>query len=75
MNKTLNVLVPSFLLAACTTTAVQSESTQFQPIDIDFDVVWDQDVHPFTGATAIDIDGDGRDEVFIGGGLNQADPL
>ena len=30
---------------------------------------------PFTGATAIDVDGDGRDEVFIGGGLNQADRL
>ena len=75
MNKTLNGAIPAFLLAACATTAVQSESTQFQPIEIDFKVAWDQDVHPFTGATAIDIDGDGRDEVFIGGGLNQADRL
>ena len=75
MTKSIKVLLPSFFLAACSTTAVQSENPQFQPIAIDFDVVWDQDVHPFTGATAIDIDGDNRDEVFIGGGLNQADRL
>ena len=61
MVKPFNVFIPAFFLAACTTTTVQSESTQFQPIEIDFEVVWDQDVHPFTGATAIDIDGDGRD--------------
>lgn len=47
----------------------------FQPIDIDFKIDWDQAVHPFTGATAIDVEGDGQDEVFIGGGLNQPDRL
>ena len=48
---------------------------QFQQIPLDFEVVWDEAVHPFTGAAAIDVDGDGRDEVFIGGGLGQADRL
>ena len=47
----------------------------FEPINLDFKVHWDQSVHPFIGATAIDIEGDGRDEVFIGSGLNQPDRL
>ena len=50
-------------------------ASQFVPIELDFDIQWDKSVHPFTGAAAIDVDGDGRDEVFIGGGLNQADRL
>ncbi len=75
MKKSLELLLSSVVIAACSTTSVQSENTTFKPIDLDFDVVWDDAVHPFTGATAIDVNGDGRDEVFIGGGLNQADRL
>ncbi len=55
--------------------AVADPTPLFQPIDIDFKIDWDQAVHPFTGATAIDVEGDGQDEVFIGGGLNQPDRL
>ena len=62
-----------FALAGLLSPALAAQ--QFQPIPLDFEVVWDQSVHPFTGAAAIDIDGDGRDEVFIGGGLNQPDRL
>lgn len=58
---------------ACSATS-QSPSL-FEPIEIDFDVVWDREVHPFTGAATIDVDGDGWDEVFISGGLGQADRL
>ncbi len=65
------------ITAACSAVLpVQADPVPlFQPIDIDFKIVWDQAVHPFTGATAIDVDGDGQDEVFIGGGLNQPDRL
>ena len=31
-------------------------------------VVWKKEVHPFLGATPIDIDGDGIMEIFVGGG-------
>ncbi len=42
---------------------------------VDFIHQWDGDAHPFTGAAAIDIDGDGQDEIFVGGGRAQADAL
>ena len=64
----------TLLLAALIATPAFA-APQFQPIDIDFDVKWDKAAHPFTGAAAIDINGDGADEVFIGGGLNQEDRL
>lgn len=65
------------MLAACWVTGpIKADPVPlFEPLDIEFKVVWDQAVHPFTGATAIDVEGDGQDEVFIGGGLNQADRL
>ena len=38
-------------------------------------VVWKKEVHPFLGATPIDIDGDGIMEIFVGGGDGQEDLL
>ncbi len=70
LAKTNLCIAVAMLASACAATG-----GQFQPLEIDFDVVWDDAAHPFTGAAAIDIDGDGRDEVFIGGGLNQPDRL
>ncbi len=67
LARTLLIALP--WLAGCT------HAAEFQKIDIDFTIAWDQDVHPFTGAAAIDVDGDNVDEVFIGGGNNQADRL
>ncbi|MDH5539806.1 MAG: VCBS repeat-containing protein [Rhizobacter sp.] len=46
------------------------------PIDIPFVHRWSRDTsHPLLAAAAIDIDGDGRDEVFLGGSDGQADAL
>jgi enediyne biosynthesis protein E4 len=37
--------------------------------------VWDQNAHPFVGAAAIDVDGNDKFEVFVGGTQNQPDVL
>lgn len=70
-------LISFITITACcfAAPAKADPSPLFENISIDFKLVWDQAVHPFTGATAIDVEGDGRDEVFIGGGLNQPDRL
>ncbi len=39
------------------------------------ELTWDQKVHPFIGATPIDINGDGIMEIFVGGGNGQKDVL
>jgi len=36
---------------------------------------WTKTAHPFTGAAVIDADGDGRSEIFVGGGEGQDDWL
>ncbi len=36
---------------------------------------WSEEFHPFVGATAIDIDGDGGEEIFVGGGHGYDDML
>lgn len=36
---------------------------------------WSEEFHPFVGATPIDIDGDGREEIFVGGGHGYDDML
>lgn len=36
---------------------------------------WSKTTHPFTGAAVIDIEGDGRPEIFVGGGEGQDDWL
>ncbi|MDR4468688.1 MAG: hypothetical protein MRJ68_10370 [Nitrospira sp.] len=47
----------------------------FTPVPTDFTHVWTKGTHPFTGASVIDIDGDGTFEVFVGGGEGQRDAL
>jgi hypothetical protein len=47
----------------------------FEEIKTPFTHVWDETVHPFSGAAVIDVDGDGAMEVFVGGGNNQDDAL
>ena len=70
-------LAPLAILSACVSAIPVTgwSAVLFEAIPIDFEIVWDKAVHPFTGAAAIDIDGDEQDEVFIGGGLNQEDRL
>lgn len=47
---------------------------QFSEQTIDFVPSYDKDkTIPFTASAIIDIDGDGIEEVFLGGGINQAD--
>ena len=36
---------------------------------------WSEEFHPFVGATPIDVDGDGGEEIFVGGGHGFADML
>ena len=65
-------------LAACETGPRLKDAsalTPFKAIPADFTHVWVEPSHPFTGAAAIDVDGDGRDEVFVGGGRDQSDGL
>ncbi|PIR41110.1 MAG: hypothetical protein COV31_03135 [Candidatus Yanofskybacteria bacterium CG10_big_fil_rev_8_21_14_0_10_46_23] len=47
----------------------------FTEIGLDFVHNYDKDDYAFAGSALIDIDGDGREEVFIGGGINQIDGL
>jgi hypothetical protein len=49
--------------------------TAFEPVPTSLQHDWDETVHPFSGAAVIDIDGDGRYEVFVSGANNQPDAL
>ena len=51
------------------------ESTRFVEVDVDFEHRWLHSVHPFLGAAVIDVDNDGRFEIFVGGGQDQPDAL
>jgi len=64
--------------SGCTTSGpeVPPVSVQgFTAVPAPFVHQWDDQSHPFTGAAAIDIDGDNLNEVFVGGGHGQADAL
>jgi hypothetical protein len=71
-----SLVVCGLLLSNC---AAQSgflpPPTPFTPVPSDFTHVWKKGSHPFTGAAVIDIDGDGRYEIFVGGGKEQRDAL
>lgn len=71
-----------FAVSACLPT-FEAEHPAPTPVDVvpfseiptPFTHVWAEPAHPFTGAAVIDVDGDGRLEIFVGGGRGQADML
>ena len=71
----------SFMLGLCVLSGCAAPPstipppTPFTPVPVDFTHTWVKGTHPFTGAAVIDIDGDGRFEVFVGGGAGQRDAL
>lgn len=49
---------------------------RFESVVVDFAHRWDRETaHHLTGAAVLDIDGDGREEIFVGGGAGQPDAL
>jgi len=49
---------------------------RFEEIPVGFAHAWDREkAHHLTGASVIDLEGDGRFEIFVGGGEGQADAL
>jgi hypothetical protein len=49
---------------------------RFEAVDVEFVHHWDhQTSHHLTGAAVLDVDGDGREEIFVGGGAGQPDAL
>jgi hypothetical protein len=49
---------------------------RFEAIAVDFAHRWDrQTSHHLTGAAVLDLDGDGREEIFVGGGAGQPNAL
>ena len=49
---------------------------RFESVPVDFAHSWDHVTsHHLTGAAVLDVDGDGRDEIFAGGGAGQPDAL
>ncbi len=49
---------------------------RFEAIDVDFAHRWDRESsHHLSGAAVLDLDGDGREEIFVGGGAAQPDAL
>ena len=49
---------------------------RFEAVPVDFAHRWDHETsHHLTGAAVLDVDGDGRDEIFAGGGAGQPDAL
>lgn len=48
----------------------------YESIPVEFSHRWDRKrAHHLTGAAVLDVDGDGRDELFVGGGEGQPDAL
>jgi hypothetical protein len=49
---------------------------RFEEVSVGFAHRWDRlTSHHLTGAAVLDLDGDGRDEIFVGGGAGQPDAL
>ena len=66
----------TLFFSGCTSQSANFASpTSFTPVPVEFAHVWNQATHPFTGAAVIDIDGDGKFEIFVGGGEGQRDAL
>jgi enediyne biosynthesis protein E4 len=70
------LMVGLCVLSGCASgSTTLSPPTPFTPVPADFAHVWKKGTHPFTGASVIDIDGDGTYEIFVGGGEEQRDAL
>lgn len=70
------LMVGLCVLSGCASRSTTlSPPTPFTPVPADFTHTWAKGTHPFTGAAVIDIDGDGRFEIFVGGGEGQHDAL
>ena len=73
---TISLVVCLFLLSGCASrSAAIPVPAPFTQVPADFTHVWTKGAHPFTGASVIDIDGDGQFEIFVGGGAGQHDAL
>ncbi len=49
---------------------------RFEEVAVDFTHRWDRATsHHLTGAAVLDVDGDGREEIFVGGGAGQPNAL
>lgn len=49
---------------------------RYEEIAVDFSHRWNRETsHHLTGAAVLDLDGDGREEIFVGGGAGQPDAL
>lgn len=76
MHKKVSLVVCMILLSGCAArSGILPPPTPFTPVPVDFTHVWKKGSHPFTGASVIDIDGDGTFEIFAGGGDGQRDAL
>ena len=76
IQKKVSLVVCTLLLSGCASpSGILPSPAPFTPVQSDFTHVWTKGTHPFTGASVIDIDGDGRFEIFIGGGEGQGDAL
>lgn len=66
----------ALLLGACASqTGDAAAPAPFKPVPAAFTHAWNKATHPFSGAAVIDVDGDGKFEVFVGGGEGQRDAL
>jgi enediyne biosynthesis protein E4 len=74
--RNVSLMVCLLWLGGCVSeSAILPPPIPFTPIPVDFTHVWTKGSHPFTGAAVIDIDGDGKFELFVGGGEGQRDAL
>ncbi|MDG9669820.1 CRTAC1 family protein [Hahella sp. CR1] len=76
------LLTLPFLLTGCAASLedvreapASLQLSPFTEVKTDFVHHWTQKVHPFSGAAVLDIDGDGKEEIFVGGGEGQDDAL
>ena len=75
MMSVIGVLLGVSLHAGCVAQSARPDVSAFEPIPSDFVHHWDHRNQPFTGAAVIDVNGDGRYEVFVGGGEGQSDVI